>query len=89
MKLFILLAVVVAIVYGCTRDEWEGFVYPNKHNLTIHHNIGTFDSLESCRTAALNTLNNISSIRQGDYECGLNCRSEPYMSIKICEDTLR
>jgi len=70
-------------------DKWEGFVYPNGNDLTIHRNIGVYDSLELCRTAALNLLEDISSIRAGDYECGLNCKVNTEYDLKVCEKTLR
>jgi len=78
------------ILSGCLKDEWEGFVYPNKNNLSEHINIGSYDSLEECRTSAINALNRISSVHDGDYECGLNCKSKNGLEgIKICEETSR
>jgi len=71
-------------------DKWEGFVYPDKHDLTIHKNIGVYESLESCRSAAIYKLRIVSELKQGDYECGLNCeRRDGYGGIKICEETSR
>lgn len=78
------------ILSGCLKDEWEGFVYPNKNNLSEHINIGSYDSLEECRASAINVLNKISSSSLGDYECGLNCKSKSGMDgIKVCEETSR
>jgi len=71
------------------KDKWEGFVYPNGNDLTIHRNIGIYDSLELCRTAALNLLEEINRTRTGDYECGLNCKVLTGYDSKICEKTLR
>lgn len=83
--------VVVALaVSGCFREEWEGFVYPNKNNLSEHINIGSYKSLEECRASAVNALNKISSVSAGDYECGLNCESRSGMGgINVCEKTAR
>lgn len=83
--------VVVALaVSGCFKEEWEGFVYPNKNNLSEHINIGSYKSLEECRASAINALNKISSVSAGDYECGLNCESKSSMGgIKVCEKTER
>jgi len=83
--------VVVALaVSGCFKEEWEGFVYPNKNNLSEHINIGSYKSLEECRASAINALNKISSVSAGDYECGLNCESRSGMDgIKVCEKTER
>ena len=84
-------AIVVALaVSGCFKEEWEGFVYPNKNDLTEHINIGTYKSLEECRASAVRALNKISSLTAGDYECGLNCESNSdFGDIKVCEKSER
>ena len=70
-------------------ERWEGFVYPNKSDLTVHKNIGEFESLESCRSAARNKLYELNSVSKGDYECGLNCEFKSNYGINICEETKR
>lgn len=77
------------LLCGCS-DNWEGFVYPNKHDLTKHIGIGTYKSLEECRASALEALQKVSSVERGDYECGLNCKTDDNLGgIKICKETLR
>ena len=90
-KIFALLSLVVVLVLsGCFKEEWEGFVYPNKNDLTVHKNIGVYKSLESCRTAAWDMLSRLNATEGGDYECGLNCEYRDGMgSIKVCEKTER
>jgi len=71
-------------------DEWEGFVYPNRADLTVHRNIGVYDSIEGCRDAAISKLEALNALIKGDYECGLNCEErDGFGSIKICEETKR
>ncbi|MGJ0515371.1 MAG: hypothetical protein ACR65O_06405 [Methylomicrobium sp.] len=84
-------AVVVALgISGCLKDEWEGFIYPNKDNLSEHITIGSYKSLEECRTSAISALNKISSVSSGDYECELGCELRSDMGgIKVCEKTER
>ena len=91
MRITTLVALVISLLSAsCGKDEWEGFVYPNKDNLTIHRNIGVYESLESCRSAAWDMLSQISSIERGDYECGLNCEHRSGMGgLKVCEKTER
>jgi hypothetical protein len=73
---------------GCFEEKWEGFVYPDANDLTISKNIGIYSSLEACRDAAISSLSSISSIRAGDYECGLNCEvRNNFGGIKVCEKT--
>lgn len=77
------------LLCGCS-ERWEGFVYPNKHDLTKHIGIGSYETLETCRASSLDALQKISSVERGDYECGLNCKADDHLDgMKICEDTLR
>lgn len=92
MRLYLITAVVAyaLAISGCFKEEWEGFVYPNKNDLAEHINIGAYKSLEECRVSAVNALNKISSVSAGDYECGLNCESKSGTGgIKVCEKTER
>ena len=80
---------VVVATAGCS-DSWEGFVYPNRNDLTKHHNIGKFESLEACRASARGFLAELKALDRGDYECGKNCDDGSKLSgIKVCEETLR
>jgi len=89
IKLILIISSVL-LLSSCFKEEWEGFVYPNKNDFTVHRNVGVYESLENCRIAALNTLSHISSIQEGDYECGLNCEARSSMGgIKVCEKTER
>ena len=92
MKYFLMLITLSFSVWliSCSKNEWEGFVYPDGADLTEHRNIGIFESLEDCRAVARNTLASIGSLTTGDYECGLNCELRSGMGgIKICEETAR
>jgi hypothetical protein len=76
-------------IVGCS-DRWEGFVYPNRSDLTNHRNLGIFESLEMCRSASRGFLSEINALDSGDYECGKNCQVSNFSSaIKVCEETLR
>jgi hypothetical protein len=84
IRLALIVAFIVGAGAGCFQEEWSGFVYPNKNNLTNHRAIGNFSSLEQCRSASVSLIKN-SKWRNADYECGLNCnRSSLPM---ICEKT--
>ena len=62
------------LLVGCSgKEEWRGFLYPNRDDLTTHVEIGTFGSLEQCRDAV---RANKAYSENADYECGLNCRDE-------------
>lgn len=82
--------VTLLLVAGCFKEEWEGFVYPDRQNLRQHQAIGVFPSLEACRAAAVSTLRRVSSLQDGDYECGLNCEARSDLpGIRVCEKTER
>ena len=82
-----LILILSIFLFGCS-ERWDGFVYPNKNDLSNHIAIGTFESIESCRESATRTLNSISSTQRGDYECGLNCKTQSLQTdLKICDET--
>lgn len=71
------------------RDEWSGFVYPNKDDLSRHLEIGPYPTIDACRSASLRALSTTFT-PPGDYECGLNCREDPqHGGIKVCKVTER
>ena len=84
--------VLALLITGCTQ-EWQGYVYPNKNDLTKHIELGKFNSLEQCRNAAIDKLWKLGDRSKGDYECGLNCQPlKNYggaTDINICEKTER
>ena len=49
-------AVLVGMGVAACKEAWEGFVYPDRGDLTRHVAIGSFESLEACRAAAHRTL---------------------------------
>lgn len=84
------LIIVVAIGYiftGCFSEEWKGWIYPDANNLSSSQYIGSFKSIEECRNSAVGRLRSMNRQSSGDYECGLNCRSE--YGVNICEKTIR
>lgn len=87
IKLILIVGIVILILSSCS-EEWHGFVYPNKNDLSNHVDIGIYKSLKECRDSALNTLNKISQVSIGDYECGLNCKSSSG-DFRICDKTER
>lgn len=89
----VLLALALA---GCEQAKWKGWVYPNGADLTRDIPLGSFDSLEQCRTSAKMVLYWQSSTDEngdeikGDYECGLNCKLESGEGgLNVCEKTER
>lgn len=87
MRLAAALVAILALA-GCSQ-EWRGFVYPNRNDLSEWRAIGPFRSLEECRAASLDLLRDLvhSPERRGDYECGLNCR--PTRGLNVCDRTER
>jgi len=89
-KVSLLPIMLAGFLDACASDEWTGFVYPNRSDLTHHREIGFFDSLQACRDAAYATMHRNNWLTSGDYECGLNCsvRAE-YGGLQVCEETKR
>jgi hypothetical protein len=59
----------VAVIYFANSQKWEGYVYPDKNNLSKVIELGEFKTEDECNAAAINTLRRISSMSAGDYEC--------------------
>ena len=81
-------AILAVFVSSCAQDEWQGFIYPNRNDLTDHVSVGSFETLEQCGRAARSELMRISSLGAGDYECGLNCDAWRGFPV-VCERTAR
>lgn len=80
----------VATLTGCLEEEWMGFVYPNRADLTEHIEIGVYSSLEQCRAAAQDKLVLSGRVNTGDYECGLSCeRKAEFGGLYVCKETAR
>ncbi|KKL65763.1 hypothetical protein LCGC14_2151760, partial [marine sediment metagenome] len=48
MKIKVIYVLIISfLLASCGKEEWEGFVYPNKNDLTVHRNTGVYESLES------------------------------------------
>ena len=83
------LTLILLLFVGCA-DRWEGFVYPDKSDLTRHRNLGEFSSLDECRAAARRVLSALNALQRGDYECGKNCDDgAKFGGVKVCKETLR
>jgi len=91
-RLIILVILYLVIAYFASwwpfkEERWEGYVYPNGGDLTVHQYVGKYETLEDCRSAAVDRLYSLNARDRGDYECGLNCESQGI--INICEETSR
>lgn len=85
-----LLIFIPVLLSACGSDTWEGFVYPDRTDLSEHRNVGVFESLEECRSGSYAMLRSLGATDRGDYECGLNCElPNGYSTIKVCDETKR
>lgn len=85
---FSVAGVAVLCLLGCGQ-EWTGYAYPDRNDLTEYRRVGTFQSLEECRAESLNLLRELvrSPEQRGDFECGLNCRYRN--GLNVCDRTER
>lgn len=74
---------------GCFKEEWTGYVYPDRENLARSQTIGTFGSLEECGDMARAELARLGATSRGDYECGLNCEYQTAYGMSVCKETAR
>ena len=84
--LLMMMGLVVGVV-GCGEpDNYRLFIYPDRHDLTVHREFGPYDSVEKARNEANSEMSRYSN---GDYEIGKNCEKKSYTTLWICEDTFR
>lgn len=95
MKYLITLLLIIVGMSGCSsQKEWTAFVYPDIENVpspdqSENYIIGKYDSFESCQQAAIDKLryNNEKAGKQGDYQCGSECRhKKEFGGLLICEE---
>lgn len=87
-------------ISSCAKSTlWQGWVYPNKNDLTDYIPMGSFPSLEDCRISAKHAIRILSDAEQRtqslessyeplmqDYECGYKCRPDAG-GLNVCEST--
>lgn len=79
IRVFIFL---VLSLSACTKKEqWIGFVYPDKSNLRDYKIIGEFSTLNDCLGSV-----NVSVASNGSYECAKNC--DKSKTPMVCEETV-
>lgn len=94
-QLFLIL--VVAFVAGCDKPQWQGWVYPDRNDLTDDIPIGAFSTLGQCGASAKAIIIRLEERRdedgeliQGDYECGYKCKPDAGIGgLNLCEKTER
>lgn len=88
------------VLASCSREgEWQGWIYPDRADLTEHIRLGQFATFESCQQTALRVTRLISTHeaelmqldeehdeRTPDYECGYRCEVTAY-GLSLCEET--
>lgn len=91
-----LLAIAALAMSGCSEPaDWQGWVYPNRSDLTDDIPIGAFKSLKECRNSSRAVLTRVEKYEdgekiEGDYECGFKCKAEDGPGgLNICEKTER
>lgn len=96
----ILLAVVCLTLCSCSGPlPWQGWVYPDRNDLTDSIPLGAFSSLEDCRISARTAIRLLSDAEQRtlavspdyepleqDWECGYKCRPDAG-GLNVCERT--
>ncbi|ERP98770.1 hypothetical protein Q669_00500 [Labrenzia sp. C1B10] len=87
MKQRLLLVLCIMLTSCDQQPQWQGWVYPNRNDLTVSTNLGRFSTFEECRSAAISSLKLMSSPTRGDYECGYKCEWKADWDINVCVET--
>ena len=89
-KAIIFTVLAVFLLSGCfggdgSDQKWTSLIYPDKTNNKRNKKHGVYNTLEECKKASLEELNNLGLKNRGDYQCGLNCNYHEGMKLDICE----
>ena len=88
LRKFILMT--ICLVYGCSEEVYDGFVYPDKENLFDYRNVGQFSTPEKCKKAAKKELELLHASSTGYYKCGINCVSKSGLrTVTACKDWVK
>ncbi len=81
---------ILCLLCVACNETYEGFVYPDRNDLTKSILTGPLETLEACRIMSQSVLIRLDATQTGDYECGKNCDNGSKLGgIKICEETLK
>jgi hypothetical protein len=84
----IILIVVGWLAYGWMfpGPQWDGWLYPDRNNLSHSLYLGKFDDVQQCRTSAYSRAQMMMlSTTQIDYECGYKCYHKG--GLNVCKET--
>lgn len=93
LKNLALLSLTAFLLNGCfgekKEEKWTAFIYPDKENSkrSVKSPI-TFKTLQECKDASIEQINNQNLQGSAIFKCGLNCNFHDGMKIEICEKML-
>jgi len=89
MKKMFLLLISATLLSGCSlTQEWTGFYYPDKNDISNSSKWkiqSDFETVKDCRNWIAQTAGSNPTF---DYECGLNCRTDK-SGLYICKETIK
>jgi hypothetical protein len=81
------IAGMVGVLFGHNSVRWTGFAYPDRSNLTVHFQIGEFETLDECRNSARQKLRDMQAEQcQGNTihplvnSAGKSCDQDPLIA---------
>ncbi|OOZ42008.1 hypothetical protein BOW53_01330 [Solemya pervernicosa gill symbiont] len=92
MKTALLLTAIAStlLLSGCNNDQWHGFVYTDRYDLSNYAYVGNYETLKECRIEVVLKMKASNRLRGGDYECGFNCKRDKNGKMApICESSSR
>ncbi|PPK62926.1 hypothetical protein B0F89_101125 [Malaciobacter marinus] len=89
IKNLIVLASLIFLLSACSnetkKEEWTSWVYPDKSNTKRSMKNGVYKSLEECKQASINKIEELDLSKKASYKCGLNCTYHENMKTDVCK----
>ncbi|AXH09934.1 hypothetical protein CP960_07005 [Malaciobacter halophilus] len=89
IKNLLILGSILLFLNACSnnnqKQQWTSWIYPDKNHIKRSMKNGVYNSLEECKQASINKIEELNISNKATYKCGLNCSFHEGMKTEICQ----